>query len=93
LKEFAALRALGFSMRALRAIVMRQSFWVGLAGLALSAVLTLIMAAVARLGSVPIVLSWTMMAGAAVLVLATALGSGVYALRRVGQADPAALLL
>jgi putative ABC transport system permease protein len=93
LKEFAALRALGFSMRALRAIVMRQSFWVGLAGLALSTVLTLIMAAVARLGAVPIVLSGAMIAAAAGLVLVTALGSGVYALRRVGQADPAALLL
>jgi putative ABC transport system permease protein len=93
LKEFAALRALGFSMRELRGIVMRQSFWVGLAGLALSSVLTLMMATVARLGAVPIVLSASMMVGAAVLVLATALGSGVYALRRVGQADPAALLL
>ena len=93
LKEFAALRALGFSMRALRAIVVQQSFWVGVAGLGVAAVQTVILAALARIGQVPIVLSGWMMAGAAVLVLITALGSGIYALRRVGQADPATLLL
>lgn len=93
LKEFAALRALGFSMKALNNIVMRQSFWVGLAGLVLAAILTVLLTTVARLGAVPIVLSAPMMAAAAALILVTALGSGAYALRRVGQADPAALLL
>jgi putative ABC transport system permease protein len=93
LKEFAALRALGFSMRALNDIVLRQSFWVGVAGLLLASLLTAVLAAVAKLGSVPMVLSPQMIAAAAALVLATALGSGAYALRRVGQADPAALLL
>ena len=93
LKEFAALRALGFSMRALNNIVLLQSFWVGVAGLALAALLTGLLAAVGRLGDVPMVLSAPMIAAAATLVLATALGSGAYALRRVGQADPAALLL
>jgi putative ABC transport system permease protein len=93
LKEFAALRALGFSMKALNGIVIRQSVWVGLAGLLLAGALTLVLAAVARAGGVPIVLSLPMMAGASVLVLITALASGAYALRRVGEADPAALLL
>ena len=93
LKEFAALRSLGFSMRALNGIVLRQSFWVGLAGLTLASLLTLLLAAVARAAAVPIVLSAPMMAAAGVLVIVSALGSGVYALRRVGQADPATLLL
>ena len=93
LKEFAALRALGFSMRALNDIVLQQSFWVGVAGLALAGLLTGVLAAVARLGDVPMVLSAPMVAAAAALVLVTALGSGAYALRRVGQADPATLLL
>ena len=93
LKEFAALRALGFSMRALNGIVLRQSFWVGLAGLIVAGLLTLLLAVVARAAAVPIVLSAPMMAAAGVLVVVTALGSGVYALRRVGQADPATLLL
>ena len=65
----------------------------GLAGLTLSSLLTLLLAAVARAAAVPIVLSAPMMAAAGVLVIVTALGSGVYALRRVGQADPATLLL
>lgn len=93
LKEYAALRALGFSMRALNDIVFRQSFWVGMAGLLLASLLTAVLAAVARIGSVPMVLSLPMVATAAALVLATALGSGAYALRRIGQADPATLLL
>jgi putative ABC transport system permease protein len=93
LKEYAALRALGFSMRSLRRIVMAQSAWVGVAGLAGAAALTLLMSLAARLGDVPIVLEPLMVVGAAVLVILTALGSGAMALRRVGQADPAALLL
>jgi putative ABC transport system permease protein len=93
LKEYAALRALGFSMRALNDIVFRQSFWVGMAGLLLASALTAALAAVAWVGAVPMVLSVEMIAAAAALVLATALGSGAYALRRIGQADPATLLL
>jgi putative ABC transport system permease protein len=93
LKEYAALRALGFSMAALRRIVIAQSAWVGLAGLAAALVMTALLALAARAGAVPIVLSPAMMAVAGLLVMVTALGSGVFALRRVGTADPAVLLL
>lgn len=93
LKEYAALRALGFSMASLRRIVVAQSAWVGLAGLASALTLTLVLALAARAGQVPIVLSAGMIAVAAALVMATALGSGAFALRRVGRADPAELLL
>lgn len=93
LKEYAALRALGFPMAALRRIVLAQSGWVGAAGLAAAGVLGLLLALAARLGSVPAVFSPPMMAAAAVLVMATALGSGLFALRRVAEADPAVLLL
>lgn len=93
LKEYAALRALGFSMAALRRIVVAQSAWVGLAGLAASAVMACLLAVAASAGAVPLVLSLPMMALSGVLVMGTALGSGVFALRRVGLADPAVLLL
>jgi putative ABC transport system permease protein len=93
LKEYAALRALGFPMSALRRIVLAQSAWVGAAGLATAAVLAGLLALAARAGAVPAVFSAPMMAAAAALVMVTALGSGLFALRRVGQADPAVLLL
>ncbi|MGO4408600.1 MULTISPECIES: ABC transporter permease [unclassified Brevundimonas] len=93
IKEYAALRALGFSMSALRRIVLAQSAWVGCGGLIVAALLTVIMVAVARANAVPILLSAPMMVIAAALVILVALGSGLFALRRVGQADPATLLL
>ncbi len=93
LKEYAALRALGFPMSALRRIVLAQSGWVGAAGLAVAAALAALLAGAARAGAVPAVFSIAMMALAAALVMVTALGSGLFALRRVGQADPAVLLL
>ena len=93
LKEYAALRALGFPMSALRRIVLAQSGWVGAAGLAVAAALAALLAGAARAGAVPAVFSISMMAVAATLVMVTALGSGLFALRRVGQADPAVLLL
>ncbi len=93
LKEYAALRALGFSMRALRRIVVAQSAWVGAAGLLAGGLLTLLLVLTARASAIPIVLSPAMLAAAGGLILGTALVSGAVAIRRVGQADPASLLL
>ena len=93
LKEYAALRALGFSMPVLRRIVVAQSAWVGAAGLAVAGVLTAILVALAAAGAAPLVLTPVMILVAAALIMLTALLSGVLAVRRVGQADPAALLL
>lgn len=93
IKEYAALRALGFTMRALRRIVVVQSAWVGAAGLGVAGLLTLLLALVARAGAIPMVLTLPMVAASAVLVMITALGSGALALRRVAQADPTVLLL
>lgn len=93
IREYAALRALGFSMRVLRRLVVAQSAWVGTAGLVVAACLTGLMALVARAGAIPIVLTPPMIAVSAALVMLTALGSGALALRRVAHADPAVLLL
>ena len=93
IKEYAALRALGFSMPALRAIVLAQSFWVGAAGMATAGLFTLVLAAAARLQGVPIVMSGVMLASAGGLILIVALLSGLVALRRVARADPVTLLV
>lgn len=93
IREYAALRALGFSMSALRRIVVAQSAWVGAAGLALAGFMTLLLVLAAGAGAVPIVLTIPMILVAGGLVMLTALGSGALALRRVAQADPAVLLL
>ena len=93
IKEYAALRALGFSMQALRTIVLAQSFWVGAAGVAAAGLLTVLLTLGAKALSAPIVLSPPMVLMAGSLVLLVAMGSGFVALRRVAQADPAALLL
>lgn len=93
IKEYAALRALGFSMGFLRRVVVAQSAWVGAAGMALSGALTLALTLAARASAIPIVLTLPMLAIAGALVMVTALVSGALALRRVAQADPAVLLL
>ncbi|MGV9006849.1 MAG: ABC transporter permease [Brevundimonas sp.] len=93
IKEYAALRALGFSMGSLRAIVLEQSAWVGVAGLAAAGLLTFLLAFVARAQGVPIILSPLMMVAAGAIIILVALGSGAWALRRVALADPASLLL
>lgn len=93
LKDYAALRALGFTIGALRAIVLAQTAWIAAAGVLLAGLLAAILAAVARLGATPLVLTAPMVAAAIGLVALVAFGSGLWALRRVARADPAALLL
>ena len=93
LKDYAALRALGFTIGALRAIVLAQTAWIAAAGVLLAGVLAGALAAVARLGATPLILTAPMVAGAIGLVALVAFGSGLWALRRVARADPAALLL
>lgn len=93
LKDYAALRALGFTIGALRVIVLAQTAWIAAAGVLLAGLLAAILAAVARLGATPLILTAPMVAGAIGLVAVVAFGSGLWALRRVARADPAALLL
>ncbi len=93
LKDYAALRALGFTIGALRVIVLAQTAWIAAAGVLLAGVLAATLAAVARLGGTPLIMTAPMVAAAIGLVALVAFGSGVWALRRVARADPAALLL
>jgi putative ABC transport system permease protein len=93
LKDYAALRALGFTIGALRVVVLAQTAWIAAAGVILAGVLAGLLAVVARLGATPLLMTAPMVAGAIGLVALVAFGSGLWALRRVARADPAALLL
>jgi putative ABC transport system permease protein len=93
LKEYAALRALGLSLAALRQVVLTQSAWVGLVGATAAGLVAWAAIALAQFYSIPIQLSAQMGVAASLGIVAVALVSGVAALRRVAQADPASLLL
>jgi putative ABC transport system permease protein len=92
LREFAVLRSLGIPRRRLRRLVLGQSFWVTLAGLALALPLTLALARVARPMNVEVLLPLWLLAAVGGLTLAVGLLSGTGALRSLRQADPATLL-
>jgi putative ABC transport system permease protein len=92
IKEFASLRALGVSMGSLRAIVMELSFWVGIAGLALTAVLVTGVAALAGSGGVPMSFPVFALVGVGVLLLAIAVFSGFLAMGVLKKSQPADLL-
>ena len=92
IKEFASLRALGVSMGALRLIVLELSFWVGVAGLAATAVFTTVIATLARNGGLPMGFPLGWVVGVAILLLVIALGSGLMSLGILKKSQPADLL-
>jgi putative ABC transport system permease protein len=92
IREFASLRALGVSMPALRGVLVELSFWVGIAGLAGTAVLTGCVLAAARLGNVNMSLPPTYVGGVAVLLMAISLVSGFLSLGALSRSEPAELL-
>jgi putative ABC transport system permease protein len=92
IKEFAALRALGVSRRSLRAVVAEQALWVGVAGLSVTAVLTVVMAWLGETLRIAMQFPWWMLGGVAVLMLGIAMLSGLLALRPLLAAEPASLL-
>ena len=92
IKEFASLRALGVSMGSLRMIVMELSFWVGVAGLGLTAVFTAGVFLLARSGGVPMGFPLPWEINVAILLLVTAAVSGFLALGILKKSQPADLL-
>lgn len=92
LREYATLRALGVSLRSLRAVVLEQSFWVGLIGLSVTAVTTLGVAILAEQAQVAMLFPSWLIVSTALLTILIALGSGLLALKPLFQAEPAALL-
>jgi putative ABC transport system permease protein len=92
IKEFAALRALGVSRGSLRAVVIEQAAWVGLAGLTMTALLTGAVAWLGHVGRIAMSYPWWMLLATAAALMGIAVVSGLLALRPLLQAEPASLL-
>lgn len=92
IKEFASLRALGVSMGSLRRVVMELSFWVGIAGLAMCALLTWGVALLAGLGGLPMSFPTWSVITVAILLIVVAVLSGLLSLGVLKQSQPADLL-
>lgn len=91
-KEFAILLALGVPRWRLSLMVLSQSFWVGVIGLALAYPACLGLKALARQVGADVDLRWEVLLGTAVVTIGMALLSGVFALRSVRQIEPMSLL-
>jgi putative ABC transport system permease protein len=92
IKEFAALRALGVSRGSLRAVVIEQAAWVGLAGLTVTALLTAAVAWLGHVGRIAMSFPWWMLFTSAAALMGIAMVSGLLALRPLLQTEPASLL-
>ena len=90
LREYAVLQALGIPRWRMAVMVVSQSFWIGIIGIALAlpAVYGLKWAA-DRLMAVEISLPWWLQVGAATVTLVMALLSGLFALRSLRLIEPA----
>jgi len=92
IREFASLRALGISMSALRGVVMELAFWVGIAGLAATAVLMGGVIGLASLMNLSLSLNLPVIAPVVVLLMAISLVSGFLSLGALSRSQPAELL-
>ena len=92
IKEFASLRALGVSMGSLQLVVMEISFWVGIAGLAATALLVGGVGFLARAGGVPMAFPISTVTFTGGFLLAIAILSGVFSLGILKKSQPADLL-
>jgi putative ABC transport system permease protein len=91
-KEFAILLALGIPRWRISLMVLTQSFWVGLIGIAIAYPVCLGLRAVALQFSTDVDLRWEVLAGTAVITVGMALLAGLFALRSVRQIEPMTLL-
>jgi putative ABC transport system permease protein len=92
IKEFASLRALGVSIGDLRWVVMELSFWVGVAGVVMSAAFMTALTVVADLNGIPMGYQPQSLIQTGVLLLLIAVGSGALTLGALKKGQPADLL-
>lgn len=92
IKEFASLRALGVSMGSLRWIVMELSFWVGVAGLGATWLMTWGMTQLARLVNLPMAYPIPVIIVVVIMLMVIAILSGVFSLGVLKKSQPADLL-
>jgi putative ABC transport system permease protein len=91
-KEFATLLALGIPRRKIYGLVLAESFWVGVIGVAVAYPVVWGLAELAAMAGAKVVVRWEITGGAALITLATALLAGGVALRSVRQIEPMSLL-
>jgi putative ABC transport system permease protein len=91
-KEFAILLALGIPRWRISLMVLAQSFWVGIIGIALAYPACQGLRYAARQVGADVDLRWEVLAGTAVVTIGMALISGLFALRSVRQIEPMSLL-
>ncbi len=89
LREFAVLRALGIPRRRMQIAVLAQSFWIGLAGIALALPAAFALARLADSIGAKVQLSWYVLVGDVTVTMIMAILSGLAALRSLQNVDPA----
>lgn len=92
LREYAVLRALGLPRWRIAALVLAQSFWIGLGGVAASLPAALGLARLAGVIGAEVQLPPWLLAGTIIVTMVIALLSGLLAMRSVQMAEPAKLL-
>jgi len=92
LKEYATLRALGVPLTSLYMVVMKQSFWLGIAALALATVLTTGLVVAADALRVALVIPAWLPVSAVIFTMTVALLSGALAVSGLFHSEPAELL-
>lgn len=91
LKEYAVLRALGIPRFRMMLMVVSQSFWVGLAGIAIAIPLIHFFAMIGNIGA-KVILPWWLWTSATSITMTVALLSGLLALRTLRNIEPMTLL-
>lgn len=92
LKEYAVLRALGIPRWRMAMSVLAQSFWVGLAGVALALPTIFLLAKLGSDVGAKVLLPPWLLAGAVGVTMFMALASGLWALRSLRLIEPVSLL-
>jgi putative ABC transport system permease protein len=92
LKEYAVLRAMGIPRWRMAATVLAQSFWVGVAGVALALPTVFALARVGSEVGAKVLLPWELLTLAVSVTMVMAMLSGLAALRSLRLIEPVALL-
>jgi putative ABC transport system permease protein len=92
LKEYAVLRAMGIPRWRMAMTVLAQSFWVGIAGVALALPTVFALAQLGNEVGAKVLLPWQLLALAVGVTMVMAMLSGLWALRSLRLIEPVALL-
>jgi putative ABC transport system permease protein len=92
MREFAVLRALGIPRWRMAALVLSQSFWIGIAGVALALPAVFGLAYVGNSVGAKVLLRDWLLGGSVALTMLMAMVSGLTALRSLRLVEPVALL-